>query len=191
MDQVTVLTRCPHCAARVPSEAEWCSLCLANLRPTAEPAAESRVAPTSVAPTSVASTHRAPVPARGRHRKGAPAPAWTPDSIPRSMSGSTELLESPVGSVVATHVATDVATDVAGLADRDQGASVMTPQQTEEVDRIAAAMLAELAVSERADLGPLANPDISRGRKAAVIAGGATGMAVILLVIFAILGTIL
>jgi uncharacterized protein YgbK (DUF1537 family) len=107
------------------------------------------------------------------------------------MSGSTELLESPVGSVVATHVATDVATDVAGLADRDQGASVMTPQQTEEVDRIAAAMLAELAVSERADLGPLANPDISRGRKAAVIAGGATGMAVILLVIFAILGTIL
>ncbi|TAK71065.1 MAG: zinc ribbon domain-containing protein [Actinomycetota bacterium] len=40
-DQVTVevLARCPHCGAALPDRAQWCSLCLADLRPVidAEP----------------------------------------------------------------------------------------------------------------------------------------------------------
>ena len=178
MEQVTVLTRCPHCAARVPSEADWCSLCLANLRSAPEPSAATPLAATHASPSD-----RGPIPVRGRHRKGAPTPAWTPGSIPTSFSTSTDLQEGSAGSAVMT--------EVAGHAEGDQSASVTTPARIEEVERIATAMLAELAVTERANLGPLANPDISRGRKAAVIAGGATGMAVILLAIFALLGTML
>ncbi len=58
-----------------------------------------------------------------------------------------------------------------------------------EVDRIAARMLAELAVAERADLGPLADPDMSRGRKLGLMVGGALGLTALLLVVFAVLGT--
>ena len=64
-----------------------------------------------------------------------------------------------------------------------------TPISPAEVDRIAATMLAELAAAERADLGPLADPNMSRGRKLGLMVGGALGLAAFLLVVFAALGT--
>ncbi len=51
--------RCPSCSARVPAEADWCSLCYASLRtpapaPAARYAAPAYAAPADAAPVGVA-----------------------------------------------------------------------------------------------------------------------------------------
>jgi hypothetical protein len=49
-DQTHDALRCPRCAAHVPTGAQWCSLCYADLRPAPEPVAEP-LAPAAAQPT--------------------------------------------------------------------------------------------------------------------------------------------
>ena len=82
--ETNCVSRCPRCSAVVPEQAQWCSLCYAELRPSesatvvaAEPVSaavgqEMPVAP--VATTEVGAAEVAP-PTSGRHARGRlPAP---------------------------------------------------------------------------------------------------------------------
>ena len=131
-----------------------------------------------------------PVPVRGRHRKGGPLPAPAPDaSAPRTagppasagLESANEFESANENRALGKH----------GVARREVGTPELTVAEIEEVDRLAASMLAELAASERADLGPLADPQMSRGRKVGLMVGGAVGICAFLLAVFAILGTAL
>lgn len=64
--------RCRACGAAVPQEAQWCTLCFADLRPA--PVQERVSVPTTAAPAAPAAPPSAS-PAAGRHAAGTPVSA--------------------------------------------------------------------------------------------------------------------
>ena len=83
VEESAVGLRCPFCSARLKSGAEWCSLCLADLRPpppVPEPLPSPLAVPLAVPAEALpAGAEVAPV-RRGRHAKSDGAEASTGDS---------------------------------------------------------------------------------------------------------------
>lgn len=175
-----IQSRCPSCAAAVPSGAAWCSLCHADLRARQEPARVPRpvddVLPASTrsaAPTAGARIAEEPEPVgrreAGRHAK-------EPEPIGRREAGRRE---AGRGSATRT---LDRTADLEGI---EIPTGEVAPEQ---VDEIADQMLARLAVSERSRR--MFDPDDVPGGRWTVAGAGGVVVLLVLLSLYAILGAI-
>ncbi|MFC6238786.1 hypothetical protein [Longivirga aurantiaca] len=165
-----IQSRCPSCAAAVPTGAAWCSLCHADLRARREPRAAAHpvddVLPDLTGATRSGGTEGdEPVGRReaGRHAKQ-PAPVGRRqagarvDTIDRS--ADLEGLDIPTGEV-----------------------------RPEQVDELADQMLARLAVTERRQR--MFDPDDVPGGRWTVALVGGTLTLLLMLSVFAVLGALL
>ncbi len=187
--------RCPECHAALPPGAPWCSLCHADLRPPSTrivaPAQPAPPGPSSelVAAGSVSSSGRhaapdhdeapaAPPPVGGRHRR-----PEADDADPAACAERTD-------PVVAHHRAGDpdrLRADVDALvADAPLGADGKP-----DVEALTAQLMARLATSEgRQRASRVPNLDSVPGGKWGVMVGGMVAMAVVLVIVFGILGAL-
>jgi hypothetical protein len=208
---VAITSRCPSCAAAVPSGAAWCSLCHADLRPKPQPAV---TAPTStVLPSSsaydasvggsavalaepLADPSAAPSGRHARPEEPAPAPAPAPTGGRAAARRAAE--REPVGRREAGRAATGsgrreagrrtvaVAPDPALLEGIDLPQGEATPEQAAA---IADQLLSRLAVQESAQSLP--SPDDFPGGRWAAAGAGLAVVVLVLLVLYAVVGAIL
>ena len=193
---VPIQTRCPSCAAAVPSSAAWCSLCHADLRPEPErpdpaPAVVADAVQVALPPDpepeagAPSGRHAATgaVPAvrtgssGGRHAarrslvsaSASSAPSSSPSMAPASASASSSRLAPPAPE------------DLVRPPDGD-----VTP---DHVDALAEQMLARLAVAEPRDR--LLDPRALPGGVWAFSAACALGAVVLFVVVANVLGLFL
>ena len=193
---VPIQTRCPSCAAAVPSSAAWCSLCHADLRPEPErpdpaPAVVADAVQVALPPDpepeagAPSGRHAATgaVPAvrtgssGGRHAarrslvsaSASSAPSSSPSMAPASASASSSRLAPPAPEDLVRPHHDDVAPD--------------------HVDALAEQMLARLAVAEPRDR--LLDPRALPGGVWAFSAACALGAVVLFVVVANVLGLFL
>ena len=131
-----VQTRCPSCAAAVPSNAAWCSLCHADLRPAPDPVEVPSIA--VVDPSYDTAAVGTSVPS-GRHAAPVPVLATRPSSSGGRHAARRSLATSPAGPALPPPVLDDLEIPVG---------EVVTPDQ---VDALAEQMLHRLAATEPRD----------------------------------------
>lgn len=183
--------RCPECHAALPHGAPWCSLCHADLRPPSTrvvtPTAPERTSDlvTTASAATTGGGHAlldrddgaaAPLPpVRGRHRRpetDATLSADEADPVPRGRGASVPArLRADVDALVA-----DAPRDAEGRPD---------------VEVLTAQLMARLATSEgrRAGTG-VPDLDAVPGGKWGVMVGGMVAMAVVLVIVFGVLGAL-
>lgn len=179
---VPTYARCPECHAALPPGAPWCSLCHADLRPPSTRV----VAPTvpDLSDELVTATARAgdggrhslpegddgsaahPAPVRGRHRRPEPD-----DAAGSTDDGDPAQLRTDVDALVA-----EAPRDAEGRPD---------------VEVLTAQLMARLASSEgrRARSG-VPHIDNVPGGKWGVMIGGMLAMAVVLVIAFGVIGSL-
>ncbi len=193
-----VVARCPDCGAAVPIGAAWCGLCLSDLRTASEPAAEgaARDVDADVAEQDL--------------------PTQEPSATEQPEAASIE--PTPHGSMAATrsggrHAASqhpgvlnqdlthqdgrnpglthqDVPhQDVAHEDIRPRALAADAPESAS--DDPAAALLAQLAVAERADRPPMPAILATTGGRVAVATGGAVALTAVLVMLFWLAGLVL
>ncbi|HET9945189.1 MAG TPA: hypothetical protein VFR56_06020 [Actinomycetes bacterium] len=169
---------CPRCGAHVRTGSDWCTLCYTDLRPAdqrepvAAPAAEPTEPtaglptpdlPVTATPTAVASTPAAPA-------------ALTPSVAPEQQARGKHA-RKPSPEEAAAEVA--------------PGTPVPGKPSPEEVDALAAPLLARLAVEESGrPLGRLTGIADTSGKKAALMIGGGLTATLLLIALMALLGVI-
>ncbi|MGE0818749.1 MAG: hypothetical protein AB7O74_08785 [Candidatus Nanopelagicales bacterium] len=172
-----IQSRCPSCAAAVPSGAAWCSLCHADLRVRKDPPQVARpvddVLPSSgrAAAPSVRAQVAEPEPV-GRREAG--RHARTPEPVGRREAGRRTAGRTSTRTL-----------DPELLQDLELPDGQVAPEQ---VDQIADRMLARLAVTERAPR--MFDPEDVPGGKWTVAGVGAFVMILALLSVFAVLGAV-
>ena len=171
-----IQTRCPSCAAAVPSNAAWCSLCHADLRPAPEPVAVAVAAARSAGPAGGADGPAAAAPS-GRH-----AAPVRPVSARSTSSGGRHaarrsLVTSPAGPALPPPVLDDLAIPVGEEVTADQ------------VDALAEQMLHQLAATEPRDR--LLDPRQLPGGVWAFSAACALGAVVLFVIVATVLGLVL
>jgi len=168
---VPIQTRCPSCAAAVPSSAAWCSLCHADLRAAPDPV---EVSSNAVAdPTDDVA---APAPS-GRHAAPVPALATRPSSSGGRHAARRSLVTSPAGPALPPPVLHDLEIPVG---------EEVTPDQ---VDALAEQMLHRLAATEPRDR--LLDPRQLPGGVWAFSAACALGAVVLFVIVANLLGLFL
>jgi hypothetical protein len=160
--------RCPRCDAHVRGDADWCTLCYADLRPAPEPAAE-------------------PAPA-AQPEPAAVEPVEAEPDAPELTGLAAELTGL---AAELTGLAPGPAASVPGgkHARRAPGEQARGVEGLEGVD--VDAMLAQLAAESDSGLGPLAGRLQTKESKAVVIGGGIVVVALVLFVLMAVLGALL
>jgi hypothetical protein len=178
---VPIQTRCPSCAAAIPSSAAWCSLCHADLRPPPEPVPVELAGPAeqSGTPETPSSLETA---GGGRHAGGALAEQERPRlSSGRHAAGpGRRAPRSAPRAAGPDRVPSQVAV-LEGL-DLPQGGEA-TPEQ---VEAIAEQMLSRLSVTE--PQSRVLDPSELPGGKWGLAAACGLGFFVILLVLGTVLG---
>ena len=152
---------CPRCGAHSRLNAQWCTLCYADLRPA--PARSRRAAPVAVT-----------VP---------PTPTETLTETPTETQTPTQVSVTAAGR--GKHARQGTTVEVSAP---ERGLPTRTPD--EEVLRRADAMLAQLAAEERKPLPGLMGRLDSKGARVAVTAGGMALVALLLFLVMALLGTV-
>jgi hypothetical protein len=161
--------RCPRCNAHVRQDAEWCTLCYADLRPAPEPVPEPEpVVPAAEQPDA--------------DLDGPPARA-TALLVP---AGADPMLGWLSRAAAGTAPAS-ASSRPAGRHSRRRATEPPASLDGVDVD----AMLAVLAAESDSGLGPLASRLESKGSKAIVIAGGIGAVCLVLFVVMAVLGALL
>jgi hypothetical protein len=178
---VPIQTRCPSCAAAVPANAAWCSLCHADLRHRDEPLT-SAVDDLADQPEDDLPVERE-LESAGRHAVGAPVPRdRAVSSGGRHAAGRRTAARSTRASAPTRRATADPYLGTAALpADGDP-----TPEQ---VDAFAEAMLRRLADSEK---GPsVLDPDELPGGRWGFTAGLTAAFIVALIAVGTVLGFLL
>ena len=191
--------RCPNCNAVIPQGAAWCSLCLTDVRPDpatplpqsltlvggGAPSASTAASGLRKATSSSASgsSRRGTLLSRetrarptGRHSSGSarpvssPVDASRPDLLPADFSaaGPIKTSDSAVGGAVTAQ-------------------SPVSSQISPETERWAQQVLTELRHAEPGLMDPQTAPGGKWGRAAI----GTTGVIVVLLVVYTVLGVII
>lgn len=188
-----IQTRCPSCAAAVPNNAAWCSLCHADLRPrsvatkaaTIVPGRPSTAAATSARTeppvVSVASPDSDdapdPEPSTGRHSRST-APETSPARAPRAL---------PARGRHATGGSQGARRSSAPTMTWDDEPLAIDPDATpDEVDEIADRFLTRLALSE--PRARMLDPQELPGGKWGFAAAATGGVVALLLALYTILG---
>jgi hypothetical protein len=171
---VPTQTRCPSCAAAVPSNAAWCSLCHADLRPAADPV---EVSSTVVAVPSDDVAAPAPAAPSGRHAAPVPVVSTRPSSSGGRHAAGRSLVTSPAGPALPPPVLHDLEIPVGEKVTQDQ------------VDALAEQMLHRLAATEPRDR--LLDPRQLPGGVWAFSAACALGAVVLFVIVANILGLFL
>jgi hypothetical protein len=196
---VPIQTRCPSCAAAVPSTAAWCSLCHADLRPRTEARSSAR----TVVPTS------GPAAGGGRAARRQAAEGGTQvldppevEDVPRgrhSRVAEPDLVPVATGGRAAARRAAESQrrgrTASSGRRERTSSVGLdglVLPSgdaaTADEVGLVADQMLTRLAIAEQGRRLP--NPANLPGGKWGLAAMGTLGVIALLLVVYTILGLV-
>ncbi len=208
-----VQTRCPSCAAAIPANAAWCSLCHADLRPKSVVTAASTVVPGRALRRASAGT---PVPQAATSSAAvdlADAPDWGADAVadvddaPRGRHARHEPDDDPEPAPSGRHAAGSRAASRStsrpeprstarsgGRRSRSSGVDLVdelvVPDDAtpEEVEAVADRMLDRLAIATPRP--HLLDPGDLPGGKWGVAAAGTLAVILVLLVLYTILGFI-
>ena len=174
-----IQTRCPSCAAAIPSSAAWCSLCHADLRPPPEPVpvdladpAEQLASPDTQPPIEAAGG--------GRHAGGITAAEQERPRLPSGRHAAGSGRRPTPRAAGPDRVPSQVAV-LEGL-DLTEGGRA-TPEQ---VEALAAQMLSRLSVTE--PQSRVLDPDELPGGKWGFAAACGLGFLVLILVLGTVLG---
>jgi len=191
--------RCPNCNAVIPQGAAWCSLCLTDVRPdSATPSLQAltQVGGGAAYASPSASGHReaSPSSASGSSRRGTLLSRGTrARPTGRHSSGSTRPISSPVDVSRPDVLSADFPaaapiecpdSAVSGAVTAQLSAS---SQISPETERWAQQVLSELRHAEPGLMDPQAAP----GGKWGMAAIGTTGVIVVLLVVYTLLGFVI
>ena len=195
---VPIQTRCPSCAAAVPSSAAWCSLCHADLRP--EPERPDPAAPVVVADAEQVALPPDPEPEAaapsGRHAATSAVPAVRTGSSGGRHAARRSLVSASASSSASSR---SMATSSASAASSSSRLAPPAPEDLvrppdgdvtpDHVDALAEQMLARLAVAEPRDR--LLDPRALPGGVWAFSAACALGAVVLFVVVANVLGLFL
>ena len=153
--------RCPRCSAHLRAGSDWCSLCFADLRPAPEPP------PAPVAP---------------------PAPVEPPEDA----AADAALAALPTNSWAGQHGAAEATAPPRGKhARRAPASDAKATTRPDDVEVLAAQMLAELAASEQKNpLGPMAGLVDSTQKKVGLMVGGAVAAMCVMFIVMFLLGSL-
>lgn len=196
---VPIQTRCPSCAAAVPSFAAWCSLCHADLRPETE-------RPDPAAPVVVADAVQVALPPDPEPEAGAPAGRHAATgAVPAVRTGSSGGRHAARRSLVGASASSAPSSSPSmapSSASAPSSSSRLAPPAPEDlvrphdddvtpdqVDALAEQMLARLAVAEPRDR--LLDPRALPGGVWAFSAACALGAVVLFVVVANVLGLFL